>query len=164
LIKDRRAILALVYDPCKRELFVAEDGKGTTLNGLPVKASSKVTLHAAVVGTALPPMGSGTPDEHALAAKLLVETSMHVFVIRQMAAASLQLAYVAAGRLDAYIETGKDVYDWMAGCLLVQEAGGIATSLDRTPFDVTAHGTLAAAAGLHNALHERLVHVIKADI
>lgn len=164
LIKDGRAVLALVYDPCQRELFIAEDGKGTTLNGLPVKTSSKVTLQTAVVGTALPPMGSGSPDEHALAAKLLVETSKHVFVIRQMAAASLQLAYVAAGRLDAYVETGKDVYDWMAGCLLVQEASGMASALDRTPFDVTANGILATAAGLHNALHERLVNVIEADV
>jgi len=161
LIKDGQAILALVYDPCKRELFAAEAGKGTTLNGRPVKASAKADLHTAVVGTALPPFDSGGAGEHALAAKLLVETSKHVFVIRQMAAASLQLAYVAAGRLDAYVETGKDVYDWIAGCLLVQEAGGIATSLDGTPFDVNADGILVAAAGLHNSLHESVADVMR---
>jgi myo-inositol-1(or 4)-monophosphatase len=164
LVKDGRAILALVYDPCKRELFAAEAGKGATLNGQPVNASAKGDLRAAVVGTALPPFGSVAPEEHALAAKLLIETSKHVFVVRQMAAASLQLAYVAAGRLDAHVETGTDVYDWMAGCLLVQEAGGIVTSLDRAPFDVTANGILAAAVKLHGTLHESLVDVVKADV
>jgi myo-inositol-1(or 4)-monophosphatase len=163
MVKDGQAIIALVYDPCKRELFTAEAGKGAKLNGQPVNASAKVDLRTAVVGTALPPFGSVAPEEHALAAKLLTETSKHVFVVRQMAAASLQLAYVAAGRLDAYVETGTDVYDWMAGCLLVQEAGGIVTSLDGAPFDAAGDGILVAAAELHDSLHERLADVIKAD-
>jgi myo-inositol-1(or 4)-monophosphatase len=162
LVKDGQAILALVYDPCQRELFVAEAGEGTTLNGQSVKASAKTDLRAAVVGTALPPIAAGTPAEHTLAARLLLETSKHVFVMRQMAAASLQLAYVAAGRLDAYVETGNDVYDWMAGCLLVQEAGGVVTSLSGAPFGVTANGVLASAAGLHNTLHERVNDIVDA--
>jgi myo-inositol-1(or 4)-monophosphatase len=164
LVKDGQAILALVYDPCKRELFAAEVGKGATLNGQPVNASAKGDLRTAVVGTALPPFGSVAAEEHALAANLLMETSKHVFVVRQMAAASLQLAYVAAGRLDAYVETGTDVYDWMAGYLLVREAGGIVTSFDGAPFDATAIGILAAAAELHGALHESLGNVIEADV
>jgi myo-inositol-1(or 4)-monophosphatase len=137
-------------------MFVAQAGMGTTLNGRPVYASAKTDLSAAVVGTALPPVAGATAVEHALAVDLLVETSKHVFVIRQMAAASLQLAYVAAGRLDAYVETGNDVYDWMAGCLLVQEAGGKATALNDAPFDVYADGIIAAAAGLHPTLQARL--------
>lgn len=164
LIKDGQAIVALVYDPCKRELFVAEASKGTTLNGQRIRASTKTDLHTAVVGTALPPFASGAPTEHAFAVRLLVETSKHVFVVRQMAAASLQLAYVAAGRLDAYVETGDDVYDWMAGCLLVQEAGGTVTSLNGTPFEVTDNGILATAAALHTTLHEKLTSASKADI
>ena len=163
LVKDGQAILALVYDPCHQELVAAEVGRGTTLNGQPVSASAKTELRAAVVGTALPPFGSVAPIEHAHAARLLVEASKHVFVTRQMAAASLQLAYVAMGRLDAYLEIGEDVYDWMAGCLLVQEAGRIATSLKGVPFNASAQGVLAAAAGLHSRLHNSLIDVIDAD-
>ncbi len=67
-------------------------------------------------GPAPPPFGSVTAVEHASAVGLLVETSKHVFVIRQMAAAPLQLACFATGRLDAYVETGDDVYDWLDVC------------------------------------------------
>jgi myo-inositol-1(or 4)-monophosphatase len=57
LVKGGQAVLALVYDPCKRELFAAEAGKATTLNGSPVKVSAKSELQTAVAGTALPPFG-----------------------------------------------------------------------------------------------------------
>jgi myo-inositol-1(or 4)-monophosphatase len=164
LVKDGHAILGLVYDPCNQELFVAETGRGTSLNGQSICASAKTDLRAAVVGTALPPFGSVAADEHASAVALLVETSKQVFVIRQMAAASLQLAYVAAGRLDAYVETGDDVYDWLAGCLLVQEAGGEVTALNGTYFDVDADGVVAAAAGLHHTLRAGLKSVSKAGV
>ncbi|WP_397452830.1 inositol monophosphatase family protein [Pseudomonas sp. NA-150] len=163
LVKDGKALAAFVYDPCQHELFAAQAGKGPTLNGQPIKASAKTDLHTAVVGTALPPFAAVPAAEHALAARLLVETSRHVFVMRQMAAASLQLAYVAAGRLDAYVETGDDVYDWIAGCLLVQEAGGVTTSLDGTPFDITAKGVLAAATGLHAKVQNAIASVIPAN-
>lgn len=152
LVEDGRVVLALVYEPCQRELFVAETDEATTLNGRPIKASAKTDPRTAVVGTAMPPFGSVDVESHALAGRLLVETSKQVFVVRQMAAASLQLAYVAAGRLDAYLETGTDVFDWMAGALLIQQAGGLVTALNGDHFGVDANGIVAAASGLHPAL------------
>jgi myo-inositol-1(or 4)-monophosphatase len=72
--------------------------------------------------------------------------------MRPMAATSLQLAYVAAGRLDAYLETGNDAGDWLAGALLIREAGGIVTDLRGDHFGWTSDGVLAANAPLHSAL------------
>jgi myo-inositol-1(or 4)-monophosphatase len=161
LVKDRRAVLALVYEPSQRELFIAEADHSTTLNGRSITSSTKIDLRTAVVGTAVPPFGAVAANEHELAARLLVETSRHVFVTRQMAAASLQLAYVACGRLDAYVEAGTDIYDWMAGALLVQQAGGVVSALDGDSFDLDATGIVAAAPELHGALQRRVAAVAR---
>jgi myo-inositol-1(or 4)-monophosphatase len=163
LVKDGRAVMALVYEPSQRELFIAEAGTATTLNGRSVTTSTKADLRAAVVGTAVPPYGAVAAKEHELAARLLVETSRHVFVTRQMAAASLQLAYIACGRLDAYVEVGTDIYDWMAGALLVQQAGGIVADLDGDPFGIDASGIVAAAPHLHVEL-QRCVAAVTHEV
>lgn len=156
LVKGGKAIAAFVYDPTRHELFIAQAGKGATLNGQPIKVASKSQLRTAVVGTALPPYTPSKAQEHVLAARLLVRTCREVFVVRQMAAASLQLAYVAVGRLDAYVEVGDDLYDWLAGSLLVQEAGGVSTALDGTPLGACSQGVLSASGSLHPALKDAL--------
>lgn len=66
-----------------------------------------------------------------------------------MAAASLQLAYVAAGRLDGYVEVGQDAADWLAASLLVTEAGGVVTDINGGHFSVTADGIVATGPALH---------------
>jgi myo-inositol-1(or 4)-monophosphatase len=114
LVRDGRPVAAFVYDPTCREMFSARVGRGARLNGTLVNASNKNALETAVVGTAVPPFAQkGAEQEVALTA--LAAIAPRVFVVRQMAAASLQLAYVAAGRLDAYWELGRDFDDWMAG-------------------------------------------------
>lgn len=156
LVQDGKAIAAFVYDPSQHELFVAQAGKGATLNGQSINVSAKAQLRTAVVGTALAPYTPAKAEEHALAARLLVRTCREVFVVRQMAAASLQLAYVAAGRLDAYVEVGDDLYDWLAGSLLVQEARGVSTALDGTPLGASTQGVLSANGSLHPKLKDVL--------
>lgn len=75
-----------------------------------------------------------------------------VFVVRAMAASSLQLAYVAAGRLDAFWETGEDLEDWLAGSLLVEESGGTVTALDGGRVGSQSGGILATNTYIHDAL------------
>ncbi len=157
LISEGRPVFSIVYDPSQRELFVAPESGGATLNGGPLRVSGKSDLRSAVVATALPPFGYGDENEHRRSVALLGAMSRRVFVVRQMASASLQLAYVAAGRLDAYWETGNDLYDWMAGALLVREAGGEVTDLAGAPLGSNANGIAAAPAGLKVALLEGLV-------
>jgi myo-inositol-1(or 4)-monophosphatase len=152
LISGGRPVFSIVYEPLLRELFVATESGGATLNGVSLRVSGKSDLRSAVVATALPPFGYGDEGEHRRSVALLGTMSRRVFVVRQMASASLQLAYVAAGRLDAYWETGNDLYDWMAGALLVEEAGGQVTDLAGAPLGSNANGIAAAPAGLAVAL------------
>ena len=156
LISEGRPVFSIVYEPSQRELFVATESRGATLDSVPLQVSGKSDLRSAVVATALPPFGYGDEDEHRRSVALLGAMSRRVFVVRQMASASLQLAYVAAGRLDAYWETGNDLYDWMAGSVLVREAGGEVTDLAGAPLGSNANGIAAAPAGLAVALLEGL--------
>ncbi|CAN7630648.1 inositol monophosphatase [Caballeronia sp. LjRoot34] len=156
LISEGRTVFSIVYEPSLHELFVATEFGGAVLNGAPLRVSGKSDLRTAVVATALPPFGYGDEDEHRRSVALLGAMSRRVFVVRQMASASLQLAYVAAGRLDAYWETGNDLYDWVAGALLVREAGGQVTDLAGAPLGSNANGIAAAPAGLAVALLEGL--------
>jgi myo-inositol-1(or 4)-monophosphatase len=154
LAEDGEVIVALVYDPSTGELYVGRRDRGATLNGQPLAVSTKRVLGAAVVGTGLPIHGYGDPETHTSALHQLAAVSRNVFVTRQMASASLQLAYVAAGRLDAYWEAGRDLHDWAAGALLVREAGGVVTDFDGTPFGGDSEGIIAAPEALLHGMRD----------
>jgi len=152
LIRTGRVVLSFVYDPSRQEMFTACSGEGAYLNGVAIHAGTKTALAGAVVGTALPIAAS--PDGLALpaAADTLKRVAGHVFVVRMLASASLQLAYVAAGRLDAYWEPGRDIYDWFAGAQLVEEAGGALSDRTGAAFGFGADGIVASSLALHAAL------------
>ena len=119
---------AVVYDPVRREEFIASRGRGAQLNGHRIRVGSRHELTDSLIGTGVPFLGHC--DEHldwytqALAA--ITSRSMGV---RRAGAASLDLAYVAAGRLDGFWEMGLNQWDIAAGALLVREAGGLITDL-----------------------------------
>ena len=152
LVRNGVPILAIIYDPTRSELFTAAEGFGARLNGTTMVAAAKTDLRSAVLGTAVAPILQTGADEHARALALFGAVSRNVFVVRQMASASLQLAYVAAGRLDGYWEVGDDTPDWLAGSLMVHEAGGTVTDLSGRPFGSGVAGVLAASRSLHPAL------------
>ena len=153
LLRAGRPVLAVVHDPTRAETFLAASGRATTVNGAPARVSPKQDLSAAVVGTAIPPRAQVGDAEQDEALQLLGAAARHVFAVRPLAAASLQLAFVAAGRLDGYWETGEDAADWLAGSLLVREAGGVVTGLAEQAFGGGGgSGVLAGNAALHRAL------------
>lgn len=152
LIAGGRCVFGIVYDPTSNEIFIAREGQGVTLNGEKISTRSKTDLRGAVLGSAVPPIAQVGPEEHAKAHSLLQRVTTQVFVVRQMASASLQLAYVAAGRLDGYFEVGHDIPDWLAGALLVKEAGGVVTDLSGEGFGWTSDGLLAASPDIHSKL------------
>lgn len=139
-------LCAVVYDPSKTEMFVAERGCGAHLNGVPLQVSGGVPLEAAIFATGVPAGGRITylPDCLDDLAQLMPQTAG----IRRWGAAALDLAYVAAGRFDGYWERNLGPWDVAAGILLVREAGGVVSPLwpDRS---VLASGSfIAANAGL----------------
>jgi len=156
LVQNGEPILAMVYDPALREMFTASAGCGATLNGRAIHVSSKPGLRTAVLATAIPPTGAGSPQEQTQALDQLKKLCQRVFVIRQMGSASLQLAYVAVGRLDGYWEVGHDINDWLAGSLLVCEAGGRVTNFVGSTISATNDGIIATSSGLHEPIRQAL--------
>jgi len=117
---------AVVYDPLKQELFTASKGKGALLNNRKIRVSNKKTLDGALLGTGFPFNDEAAMTSFIESFKALFPT---VAGIRRAGVASLDLAYVASGRLDGFWEFNLKPWDIAAGALLVQEAGGISTEL-----------------------------------
>jgi myo-inositol-1(or 4)-monophosphatase len=113
---------AVVYDPMRQEFFTASRGDGAQLEGKKIRVSSQRTLEGALIGTGLPfRMGAAHVDAYLSMLKAIMSTAAGV---RRPGAAALDLAYVAAGRLDGFWEFGLSPWDTAAGTLLIQEAGG----------------------------------------
>jgi len=113
---------AVVYDPMRQEFFTASRGDGAQLEGKKIRVSSQRTLEGSLIGTGLPfRTGMAYVDEYLAMLKVIMSTAAGV---RRPGAAALDLAYVAAGRLDGFWEFGLSPWDTAAGTLLIQEAGG----------------------------------------
>ncbi len=114
-------VLGAVYDPCRKELFLAQEGQGASLNGQSIQVSSRRKQDEALVTTAFP------WRERALLSRYL-EAFTRIFTkvsdIRRGGSAALDLAYVACGRCEGFWEVGLSPWDIAAGHLLVKEAGG----------------------------------------
>jgi myo-inositol-1(or 4)-monophosphatase len=117
-----RAEVAVVFDPTRGELFTAERGAGTQLDGRRLRVSQRAGLEGALVGTGFPYRENRKWLKPYLG---MLERVMNATAgVRRPGAASLDLAYVAAGRLDAFWEVGLSPWDTAAGNLLITEAGG----------------------------------------
>jgi myo-inositol-1(or 4)-monophosphatase len=136
--------VGVVFNPVDAECFSARRGEGAALNGRPISVTQCSSLGSAMVATGF----SYEAPRRAEQAELLLELLPRVRDIRRAGAAALDLAYVAAGRVDAYYERGLQRWDEAAGRLLVSEAGGVAEDLDGEPRGVIAAATADLAAGL----------------
>ena len=113
---------AVIYDPMRQELFTASRGDGAQLEGRKIRVSSQRGLEGALIGTGFPFRSNVQWVDAYLA---MFKTVMGATAgIRRPGAAALDLAYVAAGRLDGFWEIGLHPWDTAAGTLLIQEAGG----------------------------------------
>jgi len=112
---------AVIYDPLRDELFTASKGDGAFVNDRRMRVTKRETLTAALLGTGFPfRQRAHLEGQLAMTRALLHEAED----IRRTGSAALDLAYVAAGRLDGFFEIGLKPWDMTAGCLLVREAGG----------------------------------------
>ena len=132
---------AVVYDPGKNELFTASRGRGTFLDDRRIRVSKCLQLKDALVGTGFPFKELSRLDLYLRQLRTLMTSCAGV---RRAGAAALDLAYVAAGRLDAFWEMGLSRWDMAAGALLIQEAGGMAADLQGGA-DFLDRGEIAAA-------------------
>ena len=114
----------VIYDPFKQELFAASRGDGATLNNRKIRVTSLKTVEGALIGTGFP---FKNPDQLEQFLKLFSAFFSSASDMRRAGSAALDLAYVAAGRLDGYWESGLNAWDVAAGALIVREAGGLVT-------------------------------------
>jgi myo-inositol-1(or 4)-monophosphatase len=145
----------LVYNPISDEMFTAERGKGAFLNEQRIRVAARRHLGEAVVACGLPHRGRG---DIALGRRETAALQEEVAGLRRFGAAALDLAYVAAGRLDAYWERNISPWDMAAGSILVREAGGFISDLDGGE-DMFAKGHIVAG---NETLQREVLRLLKA--
>jgi myo-inositol-1(or 4)-monophosphatase len=140
LVHKDDILAAMVFNPVTDELYYAEKGRGAFLNDRRLRVSGRRDMGEALIGTGIPFRGVG---DHPAYLKLLQATIAQTAGVRRAGAAALDLAYVAAGRLDGFFEIGLKKWDIAAGILLIKEAGGFVGDLDGGP-DALATGNIVA--------------------
>jgi myo-inositol-1(or 4)-monophosphatase len=153
-------VAGTVLNPASGELFWAEKGRGAWLGDRRLAVSRERELSRSMVGTGIPHRG-GQHHAHYLGA--LGGLMPRVAGIRRMGSAALDLAYVAAGRFEAYFEQGLAPWDVAAGALLTREAGGLVTKSDGTPMRLDDRDILATNGGLHAPLMALLAPLHRAS-
>ena len=153
LQREGAIVAAVTYNPVTNELFWAEKGKGCFVNDKRLRVAGRKHLDESVLGTGIPFLGHG---QHARFLKELHQISQRVAGVRRFGAASLDLAYVAAGRLDGFWERDLKPWDMAAGLLLIQEAGGKVTDMDGGEDMLTKGSICTANLELHPLLLDKL--------
>lgn len=126
LQREDTIIAGVIYNPANDELYIAERGKGAFLNDQRLRVAGRRQLNECVVACGLPHIGRGN---HQLALQEMAALQSKVAGFRRFGAASLDLAFVAAGRLDGYWERNLQSWDVAAGLLMVREAGGTVSGI-----------------------------------
>ncbi|KFN49452.1 inositol monophosphatase family protein [Arenimonas composti] len=153
LAEAGRVIAGVTWLPALEELYVAEAGRGAWLNGRRLQVSPRATLVEAVLSCGIP--FHGKPD-HPLFAREMTRLTAVTAGMRRTGACSVDMAFVAAGRWDAYWERTLNSWDMAPGVILVQEAGGIATGADGGPLDLYGGHVCVSNGAIHAALLEQL--------
>jgi myo-inositol-1(or 4)-monophosphatase len=147
--------VGVIYLPMMNELYVAEKGQGAFLNGVKLSVSKVKVFQNAVASMGFPYV----IDQKAVrSAELFLEISRKGNPIRDLGSAAVNLAYLAAGRLDAFWNASLQPWDLAAGKLLVEEAGGTVTQYDNSPLKLN---EACSVVGTNKFLHEELLAFLK---
>ena len=148
LERSGEVILGVVHDPMGEETFVAQRGRGATLNDQPIKVSDTDELIRALVVTGFPYDRAEMPEALELFGRLAATTRG----MRRLGSAALDLCYVASGRLDGYYERGIWPWDLAAGSVILEEAGGKLTNYRGDVLDLDGREIVASNGRLHAAI------------
>lgn len=127
LQREGSIIAGVIYNPGNEELYIAERGKGAFLNDTRLRVAARKNLEDCVIACGLPHIGRG---DHELARREMAALQPRVAGLRRFGAASLDMAFVAAGRLDGYWERNLQPWDIAAGHIIVREAGGTVSGIE----------------------------------
>jgi myo-inositol-1(or 4)-monophosphatase len=155
LYEGTKGLVGVVHDPLRDELFTAIDGGGARLNGHVISVSDTTNINRAIVATGFP----YDHDIHAESLSIVVrEMLREIAGLRRMGSAALDLAWVAAGRYDAYWELGIAPWDGAAGMILVREAGGVVTD----PFGRRSSPSMGLVVATNGHLHDHIRSIVEA--
>ena len=154
LQREGTMIAGLIYNPANDELYIAERGKGSFLNDKRLRVAGRKKLNEAVIACGLPHIGRGDLE---LANRELGAMQSRVAGLRRFGAASLDLAFVAAGRLDGYWERNLQPWDMAAGIIILREAGGIVSGITGKDDAMTTGDILCG----NEFIHAELLKVLK---
>jgi myo-inositol-1(or 4)-monophosphatase len=127
LQREDTIIAGVIYNPANDELYIAERGKGAFLNDTRLRVAGRKQLKDCVIACGLPHIGRG---DHDLSRREMTAIQNRVAGLRRFGAASLDMAFVAAGRLDGYWERNLKPWDMAAGVIMVREAGGTVSGIE----------------------------------
>jgi myo-inositol-1(or 4)-monophosphatase len=153
LEKAGEVVAGVIYDPIKNEMFVAEKGSGAFMNDRRLRVSARKSLGDSLIATGIPFRGHGDPTVFARQLEFAMRETAGV---RRFGSAALDLAYVAAGRYDAFWEEGLSPWDVGAGILLVREAGGYISDLKGGQTMLHGRSILATNGLLHAPIQSLL--------
>ncbi|KJV06123.1 inositol monophosphatase family protein [Methylocucumis oryzae] len=143
--------IGVIYDPLRDELFTAERGGGAMLNNRRIRVTQPTSLKGALLGTGFP----FKTDEHLNAyVGMFKALTTQCAGIRRAGAAALDLAYVAAGRLDGFWEIGVMEWDMAAGILLIKEAGGVVTDFSFNDKYMESGNVIAGSPKMHQLMYQ----------
>ncbi len=152
-------IAGLVYQPITDESFWAEKTRGAWLQDRRLRVSARRHLDESLIATGIPFAGRGDSAEWT---KVYAAIGPQVAGIRRFGAASLDLAWVAAGRFEGFWESGLAPWDTAAGCLLVREAGGFVTDYRGRSQPICDTEVLAGNDAVHSKMHKQIAAILKA--
>ncbi|MEQ1952340.1 inositol monophosphatase family protein [Mesorhizobium sp. CN2-181] len=157
LERQGQVVAGVIYNPAMDELYTAERGGGAFLNDRRLRVAARAKLSDAVIGTGVPHLGMTGHGNYLVELRNVMG---EVSGIRRLGAASLDLAYVAAGRFDGFWEDPLHPWDIAAGMLLIREAGGFVSDSDggQAMFD---NGSIVAG---NEAIHKALLKTIKKPV
>ena len=151
--EEGKMILGAVYNPIMNELFIAEKGKGATLNGNKIQVSDKDNLLSSCLVTGFPYQYLDTENGPLQIFEKLIRKAIPV---RRLGSAAIDLCWTAAGRFDGFYEHKLQAWDSAAGFLMVEEAGGKVTDLKGNDYSPYQPGIIAT----NGKIHDQLLHVI----
>jgi myo-inositol-1(or 4)-monophosphatase len=149
LKREDLIIAGVIYNPANEELYIAERGKGAFLNDQRIRVAGRRKLGECVIACGLPHIGRG---DHELSRCEMAEIQNKVAGLRRFGAASLDMAFIAAGRLDGYWERNLQAWDMAAGQIIVREAGGIVSGFEGNDDALTSGNVICGNEYVHAEL------------
>jgi myo-inositol-1(or 4)-monophosphatase len=154
LVRAGEVVAGVVYDPLRQEMFMAERGAGAYLNNRRIHVSKTARLSDSLASTGFP----SRKRHHNVNIHFYYQLAMASHGVRRTGSAAIDLAYVAAGRLDFFWEFGLKPWDMAAGTLLVEEAGGRVSDMKGSSHAVTSSDHLLADNGV---LHDQVLEIFR---